>query len=123
MMTVNALVASEHVIITTRPAFLDLGGMADIIETIETVKEIYNPNLKIGGILITFYDNRRKLDNQVVDLIKSEYEEELFETKVRNNVALTEAPGFHQGIFEYAPKSNGAEDYKNLVDELIRRML
>lgn len=122
MMTVNALVACQYVIVITRPAFLDLGGMADIIETIDTVKEIYNPNIEIGGILISFYDKRRNLDNQVVNLIKSEYEKELFDTKIRPNISITEAPGFQQSIFDYSPKSNGAEDYGNLIEEIQGRM-
>ncbi len=124
LLTVNALATADYVIIPTEPTFLSLKGIHTLAnEVIKKIKEFINPKLKIGGILITKYDNRRILDKSVVDGIQNKFGQQLFDTRIRFNTTMGEAPSTGKTIFEYNPKSNGAADYAKFGEEFIKRFL
>lgn len=124
LLTINALATADYAIIPTEPTFLSLKGIHTLIsEVIEKIKQFINPKLKVGGILITKYDNRRILDKSVVEGIRKSFNKELFNTKIRFNTAMGEAPSAGKTIFEYSPKSNGAIDYTSFGEEFIERFL
>lgn len=122
LLTINALASADYVIIPTESTFLSLKGIHTLTsEVIEKIQEFINPKLKVGGILITKYDNRRVLDKSVVEGIKKTFGKELFNTKIRFNTTMGEAPSAGKTIFEYSPKSNGAIDYTEFGEEFIKR--
>ena len=91
------------------------------MEMIEKVKQRVNPELEIAGIIATQYDQRLKLHQEVFESLREHFGDQLFQTFIRRNVALAEASSFGKSIFEYAPRSNGAEDYLNLCHEILTR--
>jgi chromosome partitioning protein len=93
--------------------------MAKITNVIGIVQERLNPNLDIAGIVITQYDQRKTLNRSVSDLIKDSFCDKIFQTVIRDNVALAEAPINGQSIFEYNNKANGAKDYMSLAEEVL----
>lgn len=119
--TYNALVAAEKVLLVLEPEYLALQGTKKILENIEAVKKILNSQLDIGGVLINKYDRRRKLTFEVEKIIKEFFKEAVLETQISENVALAEAPSYQKTIFEYAGKSSGSEDYRNLAKEFMRK--
>ncbi|MGI6226621.1 MAG: ParA family protein [Peptococcales bacterium] len=121
LLTLNGLVAAKEIYITLQPEYLALLGMSQLIKTIETVKKRLNQDLEVTGIIITMYDNRKILNKEVIDNVEEYFPDKIFNTKIRNNVALAEAPAQGLDIFSYKPGSNGAEDYNNLVDEILKR--
>ena len=119
LLTTNALIAATHVIIPVQAQYLALNGFSKILEFIELVKRPrLNPGLKILGALITQYDSRKVLNKQIEAALRQEYDGQVFETVIRDNVALAEAPTQGRSIFEYAPISNGAKDYDALAKEV-----
>jgi chromosome partitioning protein len=123
VLTVNALVASNYVIIPLQLEVLTMHGLELILETIEQVKKTVNPALEILGILLLMYNKRRKITREVYSHIMKNYQfANVFETMVRTDVKLVEAPSFGQSVFSYAPQSNGAEDYLSLAREVITRI-
>lgn len=121
LLTLNALAASDLVWVTVQTAYLALQGLGKLRETIEIVQERLNSDLKLDAVLCTQYDSRRKLDNQVVEKIDEHFGKKVFHTKIRQNIALAEAPSHGKTIFEYAAGSPGAEDYAALVKEILKR--
>jgi len=119
LLSLNALVASTDVIIPVQSEFLSLFGVRQLLDTIEQVRKIYNPNLKLRGVLVTMFDKRKKLSKAVLETIQNYFGELVFSTIIHENVTLAEAPSKGSCIFEYAPKSQGAEDYLQLCMELI----
>jgi chromosome partitioning protein len=119
LLSLNALAASEKVIIPVQSEYLALHGVRQLLDTIDQVRGIYNPTLKVGGVLICLHDNRKKLARAVAETVKSYFGELVFNTIIRTNVSLAEAPAQGQSIFEYAPKSTGAEDYLSLAHEVL----
>jgi chromosome partitioning protein len=119
LLSLNALAAVDKVIIPVQSEYLALHGVRQLLDTIDQVKEIYNPTLAVGGVLICLHDNRKRLARAVADTIKSYFGDLVFNTTVRENVALAEAPASGQTIFEYSPKSSGAEDYLALSEEVL----
>ncbi len=118
LLSLNALAASNKVIIPVQSEYLALHGVRQLLDTIDQVKNIYNPTLTVGGVLICLHDNRRKLARAVADTIRTYFGDLVFNTVIKTNVALAEAPSNGQTIFEYAPKERGAEDYKDLAEEV-----
>jgi chromosome partitioning protein len=119
LLTTNALIAASHVIIPIQAQYLALNGFSKILEFIELVKKPrLNPNLQILGALITQYDSRKVLNKKIEEALRGEYDGQVFKTVIRDNVALAEAPTQGRSIFEYAPTSNGAQDYQALGDEV-----
>jgi chromosome partitioning protein len=119
LLSLNALAAVEKVIIPVQSEYLALHGVRQLLDTIDQVKNIYNPSLIVGGVLICLHDNRKRLARAVSDTIRSYFGDLVFDTVIRSNVALAEAPASGQSIFEYAPKSTGAEDYAALAEEVL----
>lgn len=121
LITLNSLVAADQVIIPIQSSFLCLEGTDDLLETIEKVKRIANPNLKLLGVLITLHDKRTNISKDVVRRIKSVFGNKVFKTIVSKSVKLEESPAFKESIFTFAPLSVGAEQYKKLTEEIIKR--
>ena len=120
LLTLNALTAADYVIIPVQAQFLAMRGMAKIMNSISIVKERLNPTLQIGGIVITQYNSRKTLNKSVAELIRDSFCDKVFKTIIRDNVALAECPIHGQTIFEYSPKSNGANDYMSLAEEVLK---
>ena len=93
-------------------------GMAKLMQVIDKVRNRLNPTLSIQGILITQFDSRKNLNRNVDDVIRESFKEKVFNTHIRSNVSLAEAPTFGTDIFLYAPRSAGAADYSKLAEEI-----
>lgn len=122
LLTFNALSASTHLIIPVQSEYLALQGTSKLIYAYEKVQKKINKDLKLIGILLTRFDNRKNLSKETEITINKYFKDDAFTTKIRDNVAIAEAPSNQEHIFDYAPKSNGAEDYLNLSNELLRRL-
>ena len=120
LLTLNALTAADFLIIPVQAQFLAMRGMAKIMNVISIVQERLNPNLKIGGIVITQYDKRKTLNKSVTEIIQDSFCEKVFKTIIRDNVALAEAPINGKNIYEYNKNSNGAKDYLDLAEEVLK---
>ena len=121
LLTLNALTSSRYIYIPLQTEFLALQGLAKIKQVIDKVKLRLNRNLEIGGVIATMYDNRKVLNRDVVGTILKYFEDKVFKTYIRDNVALAEAPAQRQDIFSYAPNSIGATDYLALCKEILER--
>lgn len=119
LLTLNALASAEKIVIPVQSEYLALHGVRQLLDTIDQVRSIYNPNLVVGGVLICLHDNRKRLARAVADTIRAYFGDLVFDTIIRQNVSLAEAPSQGQSIFEYAPKSSGAEDYDALAEEVL----
>jgi len=121
LLTLNALTSSRYVYIPLQTEFLALQGLAKIKQVIDKVKFRLNKKLEMGGVIATMYDQRKVLNRDVVATILKYFGEKVFDTKIRDNVALAEAPAQRQDIFEYNKNSPGAKDYLSLSREIIER--
>lgn len=121
LLTLNALTSSDYVLIPLQTEFLALQGLAKIKQVIQKVKLRLNTKLEILGVLPTMYDGRKVLNRDVVETILKYFGPLVFETYIRDNVALAEAPAQRQDIFAYNGTSSGAEDYLNLSKEILER--
>ena len=122
LLTLNALTSSDYVYIPLQTEFLALQGLAKIKQVIDKVRFRLNKNLDIGGVIATMYDHRKVLNRDVVETIKKYFGPKVFDTMIRDNVALAEAPAQRKDIFDYNPKSKGAKDYLELCKEIIERV-
>ena len=120
LLTLNALTAADYLIIPVQAQFLAMRGMAKITNVIEIVKERLNPDLNIGGIVITQFDKRKTLNKTVTEIINESFCDKVFKTLIRDNVALAEAPIKGRNIFEYNKNCNGAKDYMALAQEVLK---
>lgn len=120
-LTVNALACCREIYIPLQMEFLALKGMGRLLNRIEEVHKILNKNLTVSGIIATRFDSRKKLNNAIMDSIRDRFGDKVFATVIRENIVIAEAPSFGQTIFEYAPKSHGAEDFLNLCEEIVKR--
>lgn len=121
VLTLIALAASDGVIVPVKADYLALKGMSQLVDVINVVKRRMNPGLEIVGVIATFFNSRRNLDQQIVDQIETFFPGKLFETKISQNTALAEAPSQGKNIFEYDSRSKGAQQYRTLAEELIER--
>jgi chromosome partitioning protein len=121
LLTVNALSAADQVIIPLQAQYLAVKGLKSLLDIIAMIKKQLNRKLTIGGVLVTQYDSRKVLNRDIAETIRADFKAEVFDTKIRDNVAIAEAPTAKQDIFRYAPTSNGAQDYKALAEEIIKR--
>jgi len=119
LLTINGFTASNEVFIPLQSEFLALRGLAKLVEVIEKINKRLNKQLRVGGVFITQYDSRKILARDVVTTIEAHFKDQVFNTKIRDNVALAEAPAQGLDIFRYNPKSSGAEDYLALCKEII----
>ncbi len=121
LITVNALTASDSVIIPVQCEFFALEGIAKLLNTIKIIKSQLNPALQIEGFLLTMYDNRLRLSNQVYEEVKRHFGDLVFNAVITRNVRLSEAPSHGMSVLEYDPQSKGAHNYQSLAKELIKR--
>jgi len=121
LLTINSFTASQEVYITLQPQFFALQGLSKLTEIIEDVRAELNPGLKIGGVIITLYDSRKVLHRDVTETVVEHFKKVVFNTKIRENIALAEAPAQGLDIYRYQPNSKGAEDYSNLCKEIVKR--
>jgi chromosome partitioning protein len=121
LLTINALNAAHKVIIPIQGEYYAMEGLAHFLQTIKTVKSALNPGLEIEGGVLTMFDSRMVLSNQVRAEVEKYFDKSIFKTVIPRNIRLAEAPGFGQCIFQYDPKSKGAEAYADFARELLGR--
>jgi chromosome partitioning protein len=121
LLTLNALAASRYVYIPLQTQFLALQGLAKIKQVIDKVRFRLNKQLEIGGVIATMYDSRKILNRDVVGTIKKYFGSKVFDTMIRDNVSLAEAPAQRKDIFSYNKNSLGAKDYYALCKEILER--
>jgi chromosome partitioning protein len=130
ILTINALAAVDDVLLPMQPHFLALHGLSKLLDTIQLVARRLNNRLRLGGVVYCMYDSATKLAAEVTRDVDQFFDQvrgqnapwsaaKTYQTRVRRNIRLAEAPSFGQSIFQYAPDSNGAEDYRRLADELL----
>ncbi|MDU2155824.1 AAA family ATPase [Clostridium sp.] len=121
VLTINALTSVESVLIPIQCEFYALEGVGQLINTIQLVKKSLNKNLEIEGVVMTMYDYRTNLSNEVLEEVKNFFNEKVYETKISRNIRLAEAPSFGLPIMLYDEKCKGAESYKSLTKEFLSR--
>jgi chromosome partitioning protein len=121
LLTLNALCAAIEVFIPIQTEYLALQGVKQLMDTVDKVQKRVNPHLQITGVIATRYDGRKLLNREVVDILKDQFKESLFKTVIRENISLAEAPSWGKTIYDYRPKSYGADDYMKLCKEIIGR--
>src|ERR1700676_5622366 len=122
ILTVNAMVASTHLLVPIQAAYFAIEGTDDLLETYERIRARPNPQLKILGVLITLFDKRTNIARDTYEQIRSTFGSVLFKTRISKNVRLEESPAYKETIFSYAAKSSGAEEYKKLAQEVLQRV-
>ncbi len=121
LLSLNGLVASSKVLLPVQSEYLALHGVRQLLDTVDRVRSAYNPSLEVGGVIVCLFDSRRRLAKDVAKTVKEYFGDLVFNTVIRTNVALAEAPASGSPVFDYDAKSNGAIDYGNLCDEIIKR--
>ena len=122
MITVNALVASTHILIPIQSSYFALEGTDDLLETIEKIKNRPNPNLQILGVVITLHDRRTTLGKDIQSQIDQVFKEKVFKTTISKSIRLEESPAYRESIFTFAPRSSGALEYYSLTEEILSRV-
>ncbi len=122
ILTVNALVASSHILIPIQSSYFALEGTDDLLETIEKIKSRPNPNLQILGVLITLHDKRTKLGRDIQKQIEAVFKGKLFRTTISKSIRLEESPAYRESIFTFSPRSSGAMEYYSLTEEILARV-
>jgi chromosome partitioning protein len=121
LLTVNALVACREIFIPLQMEFLALKGMSRLLTLIEEIRKKFDRDTPTYRVIATRFDGRKRLNNAIMDKVRERFGVRVFQTVIRENIAVAEAPSFGQSIFEYAPKSHGAEDYLALCREMLKR--
>ncbi|HJT59238.1 MAG TPA: ParA family protein [Ktedonobacteraceae bacterium] len=121
LLTVNALVAADGLIIPIQCEYLALEGLTQLLNTIQIVKSKLNPDLFIAGVVLTMFDPRTRLAGEIVREVRNHFPKEAFQTIISRNVRLSEAPSFGQPILDYDPSSPGAVAYRALAEEVMAR--
>lgn len=121
LLTVNALVAADALIIPIQCEYLALEGVTQLRETVRIVKNRLNPDLYIAGVVLTMFDPRTRLAGEVVREVRNFFPQETFQTIINRNVRLSEAPSYGQSILDYDPSSPGAQAYRSLAEEVMAR--
>lgn len=121
LLTINALTASNYVYLPIQAHYLAIKGLAKMNEVTVKIQKRLNKNLSIGGVFITMYDKRKVLHRDVVETVKSYFQEKVFDTKIRENISLAEAPYTGSDVFQYDAKCFGSEDYLQLCKEILQR--
>ena len=122
MITVNAMVASTHVLVPIQSSYFALEGTDDLLETIEKIKARPNPNLQLLGVVITMHDKRTTLARDIHEQIGQVFGERLFNTVITKSIRLEESPAYKESIFTFAPRSSGAMEYYSLSEEILSRV-
>lgn len=121
LLTLNALVAADSVLIPMQAEYFALEGVSELLDTIERIRQSFNPNLGVEGVVLTMYDDRTNLAQQVAQELKNFFGDRLFETTIPRNVRLAEAPSYGKPALAYDPRSRGAEAYIKLAKEIMDR--
>ncbi len=121
LLTVNALTAADSVLVPIQTEYFALEGLTELLETVERVRDSFNPMLSMEGIVLTMFDERTNLARQVVDDIRQHFGDKVFETVIPRNIRLGEAPSFGKPVLSYDIKSKGAEAYLSLAREFLKR--
>ena len=121
LITLNSLVAADSVIIPIQCEYFALEGLGKLLNTIKSVQRLHNPKLDIEGLLLTMFDSRLRLSNQVVDEVQKHFSTMVFDTIIRRNTRLGEAPSYGESIIAYDATSKGAVNYLNLANELLKK--
>ncbi|WP_452228816.1 MULTISPECIES: ParA family protein [unclassified Lacinutrix] len=121
LLTLNALTAADAVIIPIQCEYFALEGLGKLLNTIKSVQKIHNPELDIEGLLLTMYDSRLRLSNQVVEEVQKHFNDMVFKTIIQRNVRLSEAPSYGESIINYDASSKGASNYLSLAKEVITK--
>src|SRR5947199_8126660 len=122
MITVNALVASTHVMVPIQSSYFALEGTDDLLETFEKIKARPNPNLELLGVVITLHDKRTLLGRDIKQQIENVFGDKVFKTTISKSVSLEESPAYKESIFTFAPNSSGALEYYKLSEEVLGRV-
>lgn len=121
LLTLNALTAADAVIIPIQCEYFALEGLGKLLNTIKSVQKIHNKNLDIEGLLLTMYDSRLRLSNQVVEEVQKHFNNMVFQTIIQRNIRLSEAPSYGESIINYDASSKGANNYLSLAKEIINK--
>jgi chromosome partitioning protein len=121
LLTVNALVASTHVLIPIQSSYYALEGTDDLLETVEKIRQRPNPDLQILGVVVTLHDRRTVLGRDIQARINEVFKDKVFQTLISKSIRLEESPAYKQSIFTFAPNSTGAMEYYRLSEEVIGR--
>lgn len=121
ILTVNAFTAAEGLIIPLQTEYFALHGTRQLMQIVNKVQSRLNPDLELLGILITMFDSRKNIHQEIVETIKNQFDSKVYETLIRGNVALVESPSFGQDILTYKSSSTGAADYRAFAAELIKK--
>ena len=121
LLTLNALTAADSVIIPIQCEYFALEGLGKLLNTVKSIQKIHNPDLDIEGLLLTMYDSRLRLSNQVLEEVQKHFNDMVFETVIQRNVKLSEAPSFGESIINYDATSKGAVNYIHLAQEIIKK--
>ena len=121
LLTLNALTAADAVIIPIQCEYFALEGLGKLLNTVKSVQKIHNPELDIEGLLLTMYDSRLRLSNQVVEEVQKHFNDMVFKTIIQRNVRLGEAPSYGENIINYDATSKGASNYLSLAEEVITK--
>ncbi len=121
LLTLNALTCADSVIIPIQCEYFALEGLGKLLNTIKSVQKIHNPELDIEGLLLTMYDSRLRLSNQVVEEVQKHFNDMVFTTIIQRNVKLSEAPSFGESIINFDATSKGATNYLSLAQEIIKK--
>lgn len=123
LLTINALTTATEVFIPLQSHYLAIKGLTKIVEVIDKVRKRLNKKLHISGVFVTQFDKRKVLHRDVAETINTYFQEKVFKTKIRDNIALAEAPSSGVDIFRYCPKCFGSEDYKALSKEIVKQKI
>jgi chromosome partitioning protein len=121
LLTLNSLVAADRLLVPMQAEYFALEGISELMNTLDRVKETFNPDLEIEGVLLTMYDDRTNLAQQVTENLKEFFKDKLLKTAIPRNVRLAEAPSYGKPVLLYDPKSRGAESYRDLTLEILAR--
>ena len=121
LITLNALTAADAIIIPIQCEYYALEGLGKLLNTIKSVQKVHNPELDIEGLLLTMYDSRLRLSNQVVSEVKKHFHNMVFKTIIQRNIRLGEAPSHGESIIAYDATSKGAINYINLAHEILKK--
>ena len=121
LLTLNAFTAADSLLVPIQCEFYALEGLTQLLNTVQLVKKHLNPKLDLGGIVLTMYDPRTNLSQQVVGEVKKHFKEKVYRSIIPRNIRLSEAPSYGLSIAQYDPKSKGAKAYKDLAKEVIKR--
>lgn len=121
LLTLNALTAADSIIIPIQCEYFALEGLGKLLNTVKSVQKIHNPDLDIEGMLLTMFDSRLRLSNQVVEEVRKHFGDMVFDTIIQRNVRLSEAPSYGESIIKYDASSKGATNYLNMAHEVIKK--